>query len=147
MSNVRKQLLIMTTEDMFTVHKSLLSGESWFCINLESQSKLFLIIEKKGCHTSPGVLNLEMFMLFQFLILYLCNLLPSGKNLWIEAPLHKKTLQAQTTWFGMASLIFMLTMMRQRCQRWWQWYSAIKSSKLTLHQACHKICNKKGWQG
>ena len=28
MSNVKKQLLIMTTEDMFTVHKSLLSGES-----------------------------------------------------------------------------------------------------------------------
>ena len=41
MSNVKKQLLIMTTEDMFTcsVHKSLLSGESRFCINLKPQSK------------------------------------------------------------------------------------------------------------
>ena len=100
----------MTIEDMFTcsVHKSLLSGESWFCINLESQSKLFLIIEKKGCHTSSGVLNLEMFMLFQFLILYLCNLLPSGKNLpkWIEAPLHKKTLQALNNliWDGISNI-------------------------------------------
>ena len=39
MSNVRKQLLIITTEDMFTcsVHKSLLSGESRFCINLDSR--------------------------------------------------------------------------------------------------------------
>ena len=41
MSNVKKQLLIMTTEEMFTcsVHKSLLSGESRFCINLKPQSK------------------------------------------------------------------------------------------------------------
>ena len=40
MSNVKKQLLIMTTEEMFTcsVHKSLLSGESRFCINLKPQS-------------------------------------------------------------------------------------------------------------